>query len=200
MTASLGYKGVYLMKRRYVMLLSFAFSLVIVIMAVFSYTMIDALLQENSKLKAQLVAAQAAAEHGSLNYVAGQTILVEVEKSYCNLMIDQWDATDEELTIHTAYAQAVMVSNAALATAEHSRLVLRMGDQEVSTYDVTLNPGESSESLEADLEDITFQIPTLGTRDELELWLEVTLPGNITVTGYGASWYQEGGMLHLISG
>lgn len=187
------------MKRRYVMLLSFAFSLVIVIMAIFSYTMIDALLQENAKLKSQLTAAQAAAEHGHLNYTV-ETILVDVQKSYCNLVVDQWDASDEELTIQTAYAQAVVVSNAALATAEHSRLVLKLDGQEVSTYDVTLTPGESSESLEADLENITFRIPALGTRDELELWLEVTLPGNITVTGYGASWYQEGGMLHLISG
>ena len=187
------------MKRRYVMLLSFAFSLVIVIMAVFSYTMIDALLQENAKLKSQLVAAQAAAEHGTLGH-AVETILVDVQKSYCNLIVDQWEAADGELTIHTAYAQAVVVSNAALITAEDARLVLRMGDEEVSAYDVTLNPGESSESLEADLESITFQIPPLGAGDELELWLEVTLPGNITVTGYGASWYQEGGMLHLISG
>ena len=181
------------------MLLSFAFSLVIVIMAVFSYTIIDALLQENDRLKAQLTAAQAAAEHGTLGY-AVETILVDVQKSYCNLIVDQWEATDEELTIHTAYAQAVVVSNANLITAEEARLVLRMGDEEVSAYDVTLDPGESSESLEADLENITFQIPALGTRDELELWLEVVLPGNITVTGYGASWYQEGGMLHLISG
>ena len=187
------------MKRRYVMLLSFAFSLVIVIMAVFSYTIIDALLQENDRLKAQLTAAQAAAEHGRLNY-AVETILVDVENSYCNLIVDQWEASGEELNIHTAYAQAVVVSNAALATAEESRLILVLGDQEVSTYDVTLNPGESSESLEADLKNITFRIPELGSGDELELWLEVTLPGNIIVSGYGASWYQEGGQLHLISG
>ena len=188
------------MKRRYVMLLSFAFSLVIVIMAVFSYTIIDALLQENAKLKAQLSAAQAAAEHASVYYAGGNTVLVDVENSYCNLIVDQWEASGEELTIQTAYAQAVVMSNASAATAERSRLVLRMGGMEVSTYDVTLNPGESSESLEADLEDITFQIPDLDSDDELELWLEVTLPGNIIVSGYGASWYQEGGQLHLISG
>lgn len=187
------------MKRRYVMLVSFAFSLVIVIMAVFSYTIIDALLQENAKLKAQLTAAQAAAEHGRLNY-AVETILVDVENSYCNLVVDQWETSGEELTIQTAYAQAVVVSNAALATAEDSRLVLKLGDQEVSAYDVTLNPGESSESLEADLKNISFWIPALDSDDELELWLEVTLPGNIIVSGYGASWYQEGGMLQLISG
>lgn len=187
------------MRRRYVMLLSFAFSLVIVIMAVFSYTVIDALMQENARLKAQLNAAQAAAEHGGLNY-AVETILVDVQNSYCNLVVDQWEATDETLTIQTAYAQAIIASNAALATAENSRLVLRMGDEEVSAYDVTLKHGESSESLEADLENIVFDIPALTLRDELELWLEVTLPGNITITGYGASWYRQGGRLHLISG
>ena len=187
------------MKRRYVMLVSFAFSLVIVIMAAFSYTMINALMEENAKLKAQLAAAQAAAEHGSLGY-AVETILVDVDESYCNLVVDQWEAFGDQLTINTAYAQAVIVSNASLAMADRSRLVLRLDDQEVSTYDITLDHGESSESLEADLKNITFQIPDLGTQDELELWLEVTLPGNITVSGYGASWYQEGGMLHLITG
>ena len=187
------------MRRRYVMLLSFAFSLVIVIMAVCSYMMIDALLQENSRLKAQLTAAQAEAEQGSRNY-AMENILVDVQKSYCNLIVDRWEATDDNLTIHAAYAQAVVSSNVPLTTAEHARLILRMGDEEVSTYDVTLSSGESSECLDADLENITFQIPTLSIRDELELWLEVTLPGNITVTGYGASWYRQGGRLHLISG
>lgn len=187
------------MKRRYIMLVSFAFSLVIVIMAAFSYTVIDALRQENDRLKAQLAAAQAAAEHGALGYSV-ETILVDVQQSYCNLVVDQWEATDETLTIHRAYAQAVVVSNAALATAENARLVLRLGDEEVSAYDVTLSHGESSESLEADLENIVFEIPALSLRDELELSLEVTLPGNITITGYGASWYRQGGRLHLISG
>lgn len=187
------------MKRRYVMLLSFAFSLVIVVMAVFSYTMIDALLQENDRLKAQLTAAQAAAEHGNLGY-AVETVLVDMQNSYCNLVVDQWEATNDTLTIRMAYAQAIIVSNAAVPTAEHCRLVLRMGDQEVSAYDVTLKPGESSESLEADLENIVFQIPALSIQDELELWLEVTLPGNMTISGYGASWYRAGGRLQLISG
>ena len=187
------------MRRRYVILLSFAFSLVIVIMAVFSYMMIDALMTENARLKAQLTAAQASLEHGGRDY-ALETILVDVQKSYCNLIVDQWDATDDSLTIHTAYAQAMVASNVPVSTAEHARLILRMGDEEVSTHDVTLTSGESNECLEADLENITFQIPALSIRDELELWLEVTLPGNITVTGYGASWYRQGGRLHLISG
>ena len=187
------------MRRRYVMLLSFAFSLVIVIMAVCSYMMIDALFQENARLKAQLTAAQAVAEQSTRDYAMG-TILVDVQKSYCNLVVDQWEATDDTLTLQTAYAQAVVSSNVALTSAEKARLVLRMGDQEVSTYDVTMTSGEYGMSLEADLENITFQIPALSIRDELELWLEVTLPGNITVTGYGASWYRQGGRLHLISG
>ena len=187
------------MRRRYVILLSFAFSLVIVIMAVFSYMMIDALMAENARMKAQLTAAQAALEHAGRDY-ARETILVDVQKSYCNLIVDRWDATDDSLTIHAAYAQAMVASNVPLTTAENARLILRMGNEEVSTYDVTLTSGESSECLEADLENITFQIPTLSIRDELELWLEVTLPGNITVTGYGASWYRQGGRLHLISG
>lgn len=188
------------MKRRYVMLLSFAFSLVIVIMAVFSYTMIEALLQENARLKTQLAEVQATAAQAAPNYAGTQTILVDVEKSYCNLIVDQWKASGDELTIETAYAQAIVVSNASMATAERARLVLKLAGEEVSTQEVTLNPGEASESLEADLENITFQIPSLSTYEELELWLEVTLPGNITINGYGTSWYQEGGMLHLISG
>ena len=187
------------MRRRYVILLSFAFSLVIVIMAVCSYMMIDALMTENARLNAQLNAAQAAVAHSGREY-AMETILVDVQKSYCNLIVDRWDATDDSLTIHTAYAQAMVASNVPVSTAEHARLILRMGDEEVSTHDVTLTSGESNECLEADLENITFQIPTLSIRDELELWLEVTLPGNITVTGYGASWYRQGGRLHLISG
>ena len=93
-----------------------------------------------------------------------------------------------------------MVSNASTATAESARLVLKLDGNVLSTSEITLSAGESSESLEADVKNVSFTIPKLSAKDELELWLDVTLPGNITLSGYGASWYRQGGNLHLISG
>ena len=176
--------------------LAVAYTLATLLMALMSYITISDLRQENAELKAQVSAQSQAAPAMAVP----PTILVDVKHSYCNLIIDHWEANQENLNIVTAYAQAIVASNAPTATAEGAQLVLKLNGQKLSSTEITLNPGESSESLEADVKNISFSIPDLSTSDELELWLEVTLPGNITISGYGASWYREGGMLHLISG
>ena len=180
--------------------LAVAYTFATLLLALVSYMTISDLRQENANLKAQLSSLQDSASQTVPTLAVPQTILVDVKNSYCNLIIDHWESNQENLNIVTAYAQAIVSSNAPTAIAERARLVLKLGDQELSSVEITLAPGESSESLEADVRNVSFSIPSLSTSDELELWLVVTLPGNIVISGYGASWYQEGGMLHLISG
>ena len=179
--------------------LAVVYTLATLILALVSYVTIGNLRKENADLKNQLTALQSAASH-TPSIIDVQTILVDVKSSYCNLVIDHWESDQENLNIVTAYAQAIVVSNATTASAERARLVLKMDGKELSAADITLVSGESTESLEADIKNISFSIPELSAKDELELWLEVTLPGNITLSGYGGSWYREGGTLHLISG
>ena len=58
----------------------------------------------------------------------------------------------------------------------------------------------TAESFEADLTDVSFQIPELSAEDTLELWLEATLSdGSITDT-CGAGWFMENGRLMLVAG
>ena len=180
--------------------LAVAYTLATLLMALVSFITIGNLRRENADLKVQISAFQETQSQLAPVMAVPQTILVDVKNSYCNLIIDHWESNLENLNIVTAYAQAIVASNAPTATAEQARLVLKLNDQELSSVEITLAPGESSESLEADVRNVSFSIPELSTSDELELWLIVTLPGNITLSGYGASWYQEGGMLHLISG
>lgn len=179
--------------------LAVVYTLATLILALVSYVTIDDLRTENADLKRQLSSLQVSHSQPS-SIIDVQTVLVDVKNSYCNLVIDHWESDLENLNIVTAYAQAIVVSNASTATAERARLVLKMGGKELSASEITLSSGESSESLEADIKNISFSIPELSAKDELELWLEVTLPGNITLKGYGGSWYREAGTLHLISG
>ena len=181
--------------------LAVAYTLATLLLALVSYISINNLRQENARLKAQLTSLQIAATQPTPTIAnTPPTILVDVKNSYCNLVIDHWESDQENLNIVTAYAQAIVVSDAPSATIESAELVLKLNGEETSTAEITLSPGEASESLEADVKNISFSIPQLSTVDELELWLKVTLPGNLTLQCYGASWYQEGGMLHLISG
>ena len=180
--------------------LAVSYTLATLLMALVSYISISNLRQENTNLKAQLSSLQGSASQQAPTVAVPQTILVDVKNSYCNLIIDHWESDQENLNIVTAYAQAIVASNAPSATAEHAQLVLKLNGKELSSVEITLAAGESSESLEADVKNVSFSIPDLSTSDELELWLVVTLPGNIAISGYGASWYREGGMLHLISG
>ena len=175
------------------------YTLATLILALTSYITIGNLREENADLKYQLSALQSASASPS-SLIDVQTILVDMENSYCNLIIDHWESDQDNLNIVTAYAQAVVVSDASTATAERARLVLKLDGKELSSAEITLVPGESTESLEADVKNISFSIPGLSANDELELWLEVTLPGNITLRGSGGSWFREGGTLHLISG
>ena len=174
-----------------------AYTLATLLLALVSYMTIGDLRKENADLKLQISALQASQNTPMVDV---QTVLVDVKNSYCNLVIDHWESDEKNLNIVTAYAQAIVVSNASTATAESARLVLKLDGNVLSTSEITLSAGESSESLEADVKNVSFTIPKLSAKDELELWLEVPLPGNITLSGYGASWYRQGGNLHLISG
>ena len=180
--------------------LAVVYTLATLLMSVTSYITISKLRQENAELNAQIISLQDAASQVAPTLAVPQTILVDVPNSYCNLIIDHWEADLENLNIVTAYAQAVVISNAPSATAERAQLVLKLNGEELSAAEITLNVGESTESLEADIKNISFSIPKLSTGDELELWMEVILPGNITLSCYGATWYRDGGMLYLISG
>lgn len=187
------------MRRFLLATLAVAYTLATLVLAMVSYITIRDLRKENEELKTQL-AIHEATRSPMPSIVDVSTVLVDVKNSYCNLIIDHWESDEENINIVTAYAQAIVVSNAPTATAEKARLVLKLNGQELSAAEITLSSGESSESLEADIKNISFSIPDLSAKDELELWLEVTLPGNITLSGYGASWYEQGGTLHLISG
>lgn len=179
--------------------LAVVYTLATLILALVSYVTIGNLRKENADLKNQLASLEASRSEVS-SMIDVQTVLVDVKNSYCNLVIDHWESDEKNLNIVTAYAQAIVVSNASTATAESARMVLKLNGDVLSTSEITLTSGESSESLEADVKNVSFSIPNLSAKDELELWLEVTLPGNITLSGYGASWYRQGGTLHLISG
>ena len=180
--------------------LAVIYTLATLLLAFVSFITITNLRQENADLKDQIASLQESVSQPVPTVAVPQTILVDVPNSYCNLIVDHWEADQSNLNIVTAYAQAIITSNAPSATADRARLVLKLNDQELSTAEITLNPGESSESLEADVKNISFSIPNLSTSDELSLWLEVILPGNITINCYGASWYRDGDMLYLISG
>lgn len=183
------------MRRFLLATLAVVYTFATLMLALVSYATINDLRKENAELKSQL-----ASQSQGGPMIDVQTILVDVKNSYCNLIIDHWESDLENLNIVTAYAQAIVVSNASTATAEGARLVLKLGDKELSASEITLVAGESSESLEADIKNVSFSIPELSAEDELELWLEVALPGNLTLRGYAGSWYREGGTLHLISG
>ena len=188
------------MRKFLLALLAVVYTLATLLLAFVSYLTITNLRQENADLKDQVASLQESITQPAPTVAVPQTILVDVPNSYCNLMVGHWEANQDNLNIVTAYAQAIISSNAPSATAERAQLVLKLNGQNLSTAEITLNPGESSESLEADIKNISFSIPALSASDELSLWLEVTLPGNITINCYGASWYRDGDMLYLISG
>ena len=79
--------------------LAVAYTLATLLMAFVSYITITNLRQENADLKDQVASLQASVSQPAPTVAVPQTILVDVPNSYCNLMVDHWEADQSNLNI-----------------------------------------------------------------------------------------------------
>ena len=127
--------------------LAVVYTLATLLMSVTSYITISKLRRENAELNAQVISLQDAASQVAPTLAVPQTILVDVPNSYCNLIIDHWEADLENLNIVTAYAQAVVISNAPSATAERAQLVLKLNGEKLSAAEMDAKLAELKKEL-----------------------------------------------------
>ena len=154
--------------------------LVSLIFLVRAYSQIDALTAQVEQLQAQSQAGQL--HDGVLD-----------EDGYFTFIADAWETTGDKLMV-SAYAYAELPAGSDYP----ATLQLRLGSEVVASQPVTLTQGEADGIFEADLE-ASFQLPTLGSEDLLQLWLVVDT-GSGTRSACGAEWYMEGTELMLIAG
>ena len=119
----------------------------------------------------------------------------EESADYSNLDIDGWAVQDGVLTV-TGSIHVGMFSD----TVSSARLELRKGDEVLQTISLELLEGEAEDVYETELTGVSFRIPEISASEELQLWLVVQPAAGNAFSTFGASWYQAGGQLMLITG
>ena len=121
--------------------------------------------------------------------------------AYCNLFIENWAQEDGKLILTTGYAQ-VQLPRIGSRTVDYqsSDLVLKLGDAELQRVPVEMPAGEAEGSYEMVLENIQFDMPEIEQAQQLDLWLEVKLDNDKSLTYNGCSWFYADGVLTLAVG
>lgn len=123
--------------------------------------------------------------------------------SYCNMIVDTWGCSGDQLTITAGYVQVQLPriardgGNPTISTAE---LVLKKAGEELSRQALTIPEGEGENSYELVLSDSSFSVPEMQDDQQLDLYLEVILSDGQVLSTAGCSWYYNAGELFLAVG
>lgn len=122
--------------------------------------------------------------------------------SYCNLIVDAWEETEEAIVLNTAYAQVQLprISAQGSSEIESACLVLTHNGAQIHTVPITLLPGEALDGYELTLSNIQLPLPETAEDDLLELRLEVTLSTGQQLLASGISWFRTGEELYAVVG
>ena len=123
--------------------------------------------------------------------------------SYCNLIVEESDITDNKLTLTNCkvQVQVPLIANEGTAiTCQQAVLTLNLGTEEVAKTEVTLEATETAGLFETDASGMTFDVPALEGEQQLELVLNVTLSNGQELTAYGSSWIADEGSLLPVVG
>lgn len=142
---------------------------------------ITALEEENHALKAQIE-----------NMSVSNTWVPE--EAYCSLVVGDWSVNGGVLNA-TAFAQAFIADSAV----PDARIELRRGETVLDSQSITFGNGDALGICEADVS-VTFDFPSIGADEELQLWLVVQSENTGLLDTCGGGWYFENGEWMLITG
>lgn len=123
--------------------------------------------------------------------------------SYCNLVVDDWKAKKNKLTIVSATGTVqlpLLSASEEEVICTSAQLVLQRNGKTVDTKDVTVVRGETENSFIVIISNVTFTLPDMKDDDQLVLWLDVYLSEGGGLTASGGSWYPNGDGLALVVG
>lgn len=121
--------------------------------------------------------------------------------AYANLIVEDWTADDDSLTVNSGYAQVQLPRlTTGTSSITASALVLKLNGEEVERQNVTLPAGEGADSYELTLSGNTFAMPEMDDDYQLDLQLEVSLSNGGSISVSGGSWYYNSGELMLVVG
>lgn len=130
-------------------------------------------------------------------------VYLESSMSYnCTLMVTDWSADGQELTLKNAHVQVNLPQLSADGGAKirSAALVMRLGTEEVLRKELKLAQGEGEGSFEVDLQQYRLTLPEMEAGDQVDVWVEVILSDGQELLSAPSGWYLDGGKLSLIAG
>lgn len=131
--------------------------------------------------------------------------LVYLESSlvtYGNIIVEDWEGTEEKLTLTSGYIQVQLprISAGGSVDMDKAELVFQLNAEELQRKPLDLPAGEGEGSYEVAFQDISFDMPEMENDYQLDLWLEVTLTDGQVISTPGGSWYFNGSELLMVVG
>lgn len=126
--------------------------------------------------------------------------LADSLSAYCNLVVGEWFIKDDMLTLQSCYAHVhtSQLSGSAEAYTQ-VRIALKHGD-EVLAEEAISPVEEGSGSFACAVSDVVFALPDLPEGDQVDLWLEASLPSGQVLTHCAATWYAMHGGFSMAAG
>ena len=127
---------------------------------------------------------------------APETGVPNTDSDRCSLTLGDWEWNDNTLVLHSGFA-LVQVSESQLSEAV---LELCADGKALEGSLLNMVPGEATDTMEADLAAVSFQLAESELVGTIDLRLTAKLADGTTLTASVGGWSYEGGSLMLITG
>lgn len=112
-------------------------------------------------------------------------------ESYCSITIEESTFENGKLALSGGKVQVKtpgITNEGETITCQEANLVLSFNDETLEQKALTLAQADTNTLFETNLDNITFDIPTMENEQKLELTLNVTLSNGQTLSAYGGNW------------
>ena len=144
-----------------------------------------------------LTAADGSTEEIAVNIASQPTVeaFVNMETalaSYCSVTVEEstFEASQLTLVNGNVQVQAPTITNDnQVITCTNAELVLLFNGDTLDTEELTLTGTETAGLFEAQLQNITFDVPEMEDDQQLDLYLNVTLSNDQVLTAFVGNWF-----------
>lgn len=144
-----------------------------------------------------LTAADGQTEEIAVNTASQPTVeaFVNMESalaSYCSVTVEESTFEGSKLALVNGKIQVqvpTITNDNEVITCAKTELVLLFNGETLDTEALTLSKTETAGLFEAQLQDITFDVPEMEDDQKLDLYLNVTLTNNQVLSAFGGNWF-----------
>jgi hypothetical protein len=122
--------------------------------------------------------------------------------SYCSVTVEESTFEGSKLTLVSGKVQAqvpTITNDNEVITCAKAELILLFNGETLDTEALTLRETETTGLFEAQLQDVTFDVPEMEDDQKLDLYVNVTLTNDQVLSAFGGNWfYNDQGLLPVV--